>query len=170
MTDKKTIKEIMKKDRLPFEFIAHLTNTDKADYKALEELLNEMVLTGELKYSENTGLYHVATHQRFNKEALYLFIQERKYIYEDDIVRSFKIKYKEAKSLLNELLYEKRIAYSPILNVYGIPKVATITIKNAHYGFYGFATVKDEEADYYVSGDLLADAYSGDTVLVLTWR
>ena len=168
MTDKKTIKEIMKKDRLPFEFIAHLTNTDKADYKALEELLNEMVLTGELKYNENTGLYHVATHQRFNKEALYLFIQERKYIYEDDIVRSFKIKYKEAKSLLNELLYEKRIAYSPILNVYGIPKVATITIKNAHYGFYGFATVKDEEADYYVSGDLLADAYSGDTVLVLT--
>ena len=73
MIDKKTIKEIMKKDRLPFEFIARLTNTDKADYKALEELLNEMVISGELKYSENTGLYHVPAHQKFNKEALYQF-------------------------------------------------------------------------------------------------
>ncbi|MBR3617699.1 MAG: ribonuclease R [Acholeplasmatales bacterium] len=168
MTDKKTIKEIMKKDRLPFEFIARLTNTDKADYKALEELLNEMVIRGELKYSENTGLYHVPAHQKFNKEALYQFIEERKYIYEDDAVRAFKLKYKEAKSFLNELLHEKRIAYSPILNVYGIPKVATITIKNSNYGFYGFATVLGEEADYYVSGDLLADAYNGDTALILT--
>ena len=87
-----------------------------------------MVISGELKYSENTGLYHVPAHQKFNKEALYQFIEERKYIYEDDAVRAFKLKYKEAKSFLNELLHEKRIAYSPILNVYGIPKVATITM------------------------------------------
>ncbi len=163
MADKKKIKEAIGKERLPFEFIAKLIGIDKPDYPDLEDTLNEMVESGELRYSENTGLYHLTKGRRLSKDAVYDLIKELNYAKENTIARAFNVKFKELKAITNELIAEGKIVFAPAFQVYGIPKVAKLELKDRGYAF---ALVEGED-DYYLAPDFIGNAYNGDTVNIL---
>lgn len=165
MADKKKIKEIMNKDRLPFEFIAKLLNIDEADYPDLENTLAEMVESGEMKYSANTGLYHLSTRKRLSKDAIYEAISNASYIKENTLAKMFNVKFKELNAITNELIKEGKIVYSNYFQIYGIPKIAKLDIKDRGYAF---AIVDGEENNYYISPDFLSNSYNGDIVSILT--
>ena len=164
MADKNKIKEVMQNDRLPFEFIAKLLNIDESDYDDLSNTLAQMVETGELKYSKNTGLYHVSKHRRLSSESVYEAIKEAEYIKENTLAKMFNVKFKELNAITKELISEGKIVFAPMYGVYGIPKIATLDIKDRGYAF---AVVEGEEANYYVAPDFIGDAYNGDTVSIL---
>ena len=164
MADKNKIKEILGKQRLPFEFIAKLLNLNAADYGDLKNTLDEMVLSGDLKYSENMGLYHISKSKRLSKDSVYEFIKENEYVRENTLVRAFNVKFKELNAITNELIDEGKIVYSNLFSVYGIPKVAKIEIKDRGYAF----AIVDGDKDYYVAPDFINNAYNGDIVNILT--
>ena len=164
MADKNKIKEVMQNDRLPFEFIAKLLNIDESDHDDLSNTLAQMVEAGELKYSKNTGLYHVSKHRRLSSESVYEAIKEAEYIKENTLAKMFNVKFKELNAITKELISEGKIVFAPMYGVYGIPKIATLDIKDRGYAF---AVVEGEEANYYVAPDFIGDAYNGDTVSIL---
>ena len=165
MIDKNKIKEIMKKDRLPFEFISKLMNLDDSMNDDLKHTLDEMVESGELKYNQNTGLYHVSNSKRLSKDAIYDVILNNTYITENQLARCFNAKFKELKALTNELIKEEKIVFYPPYSIYGIPKIATIEIKQRGYAF---AIVEGEEENYYIAPDFISNAYNGDTIKILS--
>ncbi len=164
MANKEKIKEIMKQDRLPFEFIAKLLGIDESDYMDLENTLASMVEAGELKYNENTGLYHVSKRRFLSKDSVYNVIKESDFIKENTLAKVFNVKFKELKAITNELISEGKIVFAPMYSIYGIPKIATLEIKDRGYAF---AIVEGEENNYYISPDFVRDAYNGDTVSIL---
>ena len=164
MADKNKIKEVIGKERLPFEFIAKLLGLNASDYGDLKETLDEMILSGELKYSENMGLYHISKSKRLSKEAVYDFIKENEYVRENTLVRSFNVKFKELNAITNELINEGKIVYSNLFSIYGIPKTAKIEIKDRGYAF----AIVEGDKDYYVAPDFINNAYNGDIVNILT--
>ncbi len=164
MADKKKIKEIMKTDRLPFEFIAKLLGIDESDYADLDATLSEMVESGEMKYSANTGLYHLSTRKRLSKDAVLAAIKESNYIKENTLAKMFGVKFKELNAILGELVRDGEIVFAPFYQVYGIPKTARLEVKDRGYAF---AIVDGEEANYYVAPDFVGDAYNGDIVSIL---
>ena len=164
MANKEKIKEIMKQDRLPFEFIAKLLGIDESDYMDLENTLASMVEAGELKYNENTGLYHVSKRRFLSKDSVYNVIKESDFIKENTLAKVFNVKFKELKAITNELISEGKIVFAPMYSIYGIPKIASLEIKDRGYAF---AIVEGEENNYYISPDFVRDAYNGDTVSIL---
>ena len=163
MEYKKLIKEVIGKERLAFEFIAKLIGISEADYPLLQDELNEMVEAGELKYSENTGLYHATKGKRLSKASVYDLILELGYVKENILARAFNVKFKELKAITNELISEGKIVYAPQFQIYGIPKIAKIQLKDRGYAF----GIVEGEDDYYIAPDFILNAYNGDTVSIL---
>ena len=164
MADKNKILEIINKDRLPFEFIAKLLNISQSDYQDLEDTLAKMVEAGDLKYNANTGLYRKANKRRLTKEAVYEAISEASYVKAKSLVKYFNSSFKELDAITKELIKEGKIVYFSLYELYGIPKIAKIEIKDRGYGF---AIVDGEEKNYYIAPDFIFDAYNGDTVSIL---
>ena len=163
MEYKKLIKEVIGKERLPFEFIAKLIGVNEADYPILLDELNEMVEAGELKYNENTGLYHATKARRLTKASVFDLIQELGYVKENSLARAFNVKFKELKAITNELISEGKIVYAAPFQIYGIPKIAKIQLKDRDFAF----GIVEGENDYYIAPDFILNAYNGDTVSIL---
>ena len=159
---KEEIKKTLKSYALSKDLLAKSLNLNIED---IEDALDSLSLSGEIKYLENLELYKLASKKKSKEyspidEDLLLSLIRDKHVYQFHVLaRILKSNPKELKARLNALTKENKIYYSSFYDIYTILKVATLDVKDKGYAF---AKVDGEDIEYYISKDDIGTAYDGD--------
>ena len=159
---KEEIKKTLKSYALSKDLLAKSLNLNIED---IEDALDSLVLSGEIKYLENLELYKLASKKKSKEyasidEDLLLSLIKDEHIYHFNVLaKRLKVNPKELKACLNALVKENKIYYSAFYDIYTILKVATLDVKDKGYAF---AKVDGEDIEYYIPKEDIGTAYDGD--------
>ena len=159
---KEEIKKTLKSYALSKDLLAKSLNLNIED---IEDALDSLVLSGEIKYLENLELYKLASKKKSKEyasidEDLLLSLIKDEHIYHFNVLaKRLKANPKELKACLNALVKENKIYYSAFYDIYTILKVATLDVKDKGYAF---AKVDGEDIEYYIPKEDIGTAYDGD--------
>ena len=147
---KEEIKKTLKSYALSKDLLAKSLNLNIED---IEDALDSLVLSGEIKYLENLELYKLASKKKSKEyasidEDLLLSLIKDEHIYHFNVLaKRLKVNPKELKACLNALVKANKIYYSAFYDIYTILKVATLDVKDKGYAF---AKVDGEDIEYYI--------------------
>ena len=122
MKDK--IIELLNKESIKLDELIEILGDEAKD--TIEALIENK----EIKYNKNTGKLSIYTGRMYiTKEEIYNKVKENYFLREYEFYSLYKKCIKEARSCVNELIYEDKLIYDEFFEVYAIPFISKVNIK-----------------------------------------
>ena len=159
---KEELKKALKSHALSFDLIKDYL---KVDDEKVNQLLDELLKEGTIKYIPNLELYKLTSkkkekvYDKIDKDLVYDYLLKHKVYRLSTLSKVLNSNPKELKAILDTLCKEGLVYYSAFYEIYSPLKVATLDVKQMGYAF---AKVDGEEEEYYISKDDLGNAFDGD--------
>ena len=159
------IKKALKNQALSFDLLLKLLNVD---VKTLNNILEQMLKNGEIKYLNNLELYKLQERKKpknYNSldKDLVINIIKKSPVKADNIQKSLNLNPKELRAFLDGLCKDNIICYNTRNYTYSYLYKATLDVKP--FG-YAFAKVAELDEEFYISEFDLGNAFNKDVCLI----